>query len=42
MKEQPEKKLERPSEFWNKVYAAVVINTFVVVTALWVFSQYFK
>jgi hypothetical protein len=33
---------ESPSVFWNKVYAAVVINTVVVVTALWAFSQYFK
>lgn len=33
---------ERPNVFWNRVYIAVVITTFVVVTALWGFSQYFK
>ena len=33
---------ERPSVFWNRVYIAVVINTFIVVTVLWAFSRYFK
>lgn len=33
---------ERPNSFWNRVYFAVVITTFVVVTALYAFSQYFK
>jgi hypothetical protein len=32
---------ERPSSFWNRVYAAVVVFTFIVVTALWAFSRYF-
>jgi hypothetical protein len=33
---------ERPNIFWNRVYAAVVATTFIVVTALWAFSQYFS
>jgi len=32
---------ERPAAFWRKVYIAVVVNTFVVVTLLWAFSRYF-
>jgi ABC-type glycerol-3-phosphate transport system permease component len=34
--------VEKPNEFWNRVYAAVVITTVVVVTALWAFSKYFS
>ncbi len=33
---------ERPNAFWHRIYFAVVVTTFVVVTALWAFSQYFK
>lgn len=33
---------ERPSKFWNRVYAAVVVTTIVVVTLLWAFSRYFS
>jgi hypothetical protein len=33
---------ERPDSFWNRVYAAVVVTTFFVVTALWAFSKYFS
>jgi len=42
MKKNPDYPEERPNAFWNRVYIAVVIATFVVVTALWGFSQYFK
>jgi hypothetical protein len=27
--------------FWRRVYIAVIVNTFVVITALWAFSRYF-
>ncbi len=27
---------------WNRVYAAVIVTTFVVITALWAFSKYFS
>jgi hypothetical protein len=37
MNEYPE---EKPAAFWNRVYFAVVVNTFVVVTLLWAFSRY--
>ena len=33
---------ERPGVFWNRVYAAVVATTVVVVTLLWGFSKYFS
>lgn len=33
---------QRPAESWRKIYIAVIINTFVVVTALWLFSHYFS
>jgi anti-sigma-K factor RskA len=33
--------VERSAEFWRRVYAAVVIFTILVVTALWAFSRYF-
>ena len=33
---------ERSNEFWRKIYLGVIATTFVVVTALWAFSQYFK
>lgn len=33
---------ERPAAFWRKVYYAVIVNTFVVVTGLWAFSRYFR
>ncbi len=33
---------EKLDTFWNKVYIAVVITTFVVVTAMWAFSRYFS
>jgi hypothetical protein len=33
---------EKPNRFWNRVYAAVIINTVIVVTLLWAFSRYFS
>lgn len=33
---------ERSSSFWNRIYAWVLVTTFVVVTALWAFSRYFS
>ncbi len=33
---------ERPTRFWNRVYAAVILTTVVVVTLLWAFSRYFS
>lgn len=33
---------ERPAEFWRRVYIAVIVWTFVVVTLLWAFSRYFS
>ncbi len=36
-----ERPTERPDRFWNRVYTAVVITTFVVVMLLWGFSRYF-
>ncbi len=33
---------ERPTRFWNRVYAAVIFTTVVVVTLLWAFSRYFS
>ncbi|MBA2335271.1 MAG: hypothetical protein ACR2M8_11990 [Pyrinomonadaceae bacterium] len=32
---------EKPDAFWRKVYFAVIVNTILVVTALWAFSRYF-
>jgi hypothetical protein len=34
--------VERPSEFWRRVYIAVIAVTFLVITALWAFSKYFS
>ena len=39
MNEIPE---EKPNAFWNRVYIAVVITTFVVITLLWAFSRFFS
>ena len=39
MNEYPE---EKPAAFWNRIYVAVVITTFVVITLLWAFSRYFS
>ena len=33
---------ERPETFWRRVYLAIVIVTFIVVTLLWLFSKYFS
>ena len=33
---------ERDAAFWRRVYAAVVVFTVLVVTALWAFSRYFS
>lgn len=33
---------EKPASFWRRVYIAVVITTFVVITLLWAFSRYFS
>ena len=33
---------EKPNSFWNRVYAAVIATTVVVVTLLWAFSRYFS
>jgi hypothetical protein len=35
-------KEERSDSFWHRVYAAVVVTTFLVVTLLWGFSKYFS
>ncbi len=32
---------EKSDSFWRKVYIAVIVTTFIVVTALWAFSRYF-
>ncbi len=32
----------KPDEFWRRVYIAVIVNTVIVVTALWAFSRYFS
>ncbi|MEO6051325.1 MAG: hypothetical protein ABIP78_08340 [Pyrinomonadaceae bacterium] len=42
MNDEHEAPAERPKAFWKKVYLAVVINAFVVVTLLWIFSRYFR
>ena len=39
--EQRNENLEPDDRFWRRVYLAVIVNTFVVVTALWAFSRYF-
>lgn len=33
---------EKPDTFWRRVYFAVVVTTFVVITLLWAFSRYFS
>jgi hypothetical protein len=33
---------ELPDNWWYKVYAAVIVTTVVVISALWVFSRYFS
>jgi hypothetical protein len=33
---------ELPDSWWYKVYLAVIINTAVVIAALWAFSEYFS
>lgn len=33
---------ELPDSWWYKVYAAVIITTVVVISALWAFSRYFS
>lgn len=33
---------EKPDSFWYRVYWAVVITTFIVITALWAFTRYFS
>ena len=33
---------EKPAAFWNRIYIAVVITTFTVITLLWSFSRYFS
>ncbi|MEP7213614.1 MAG: hypothetical protein ABI791_11080 [Acidobacteriota bacterium] len=32
---------EPHERFWRRIYIAVIVNTFVVITALWAFSRYF-
>jgi hypothetical protein len=32
----------RPDFFWRRVYIAVIVTTFIVITALWSFSRYFS
>ena len=34
--------IERPGTFWRKIYLAVIINTVLVIAALWLFSLYFS
>lgn len=33
---------DRPDSFWRRVYIAVIVVTFVVITLLWAFSKYFS
>jgi hypothetical protein len=33
---------ETPDEWWYRVYAAVIVCTAFVITALWAFSRYFS
>ena len=33
---------ERPASFWRRIYIAVIVTTFVVITLLWAFSRYFS
>jgi hypothetical protein len=33
---------ERPDSFWRRVYAAVIVVTFIVITLLWTFSKFFS
>ncbi len=33
---------EKPNSFWRRVYFAVIVFTFIVITALWAFSRYFS
>lgn len=34
--------IEKPDAWWYKIYAAVVVTTVVVITGLWLLSQYFS
>lgn len=34
--------MDRPDSSWRRVYAAVVVTTFVVISALWAFSRFFS
>lgn len=33
---------ELPDDWWYRVYAAVIVTTILVITALWGFSRYFS
>jgi hypothetical protein len=33
---------ELPDDWWHRVYAAVMITTALVITALWSFTRYFS
>jgi hypothetical protein len=39
--EKPEALPGRSDAFWRRIYLAVIVNTFLVITALWAFSRYF-
>src|SRR5215207_7869452 len=33
---------DKPDPFWRRIYIAVIVTTFVVITLLWAFSRYFS
>ena len=35
-------KIEKPDEWWYRIYAAVIIFTVFVITALYLFTKYFS
>ena len=38
----PDRDSHEPERNWTAIYIAVIITTFVIVTALWAFSRYFS
>ncbi|CAN5773922.1 hypothetical protein BH20ACI4_BH20ACI4_30890 [soil metagenome] len=34
--------VELPDAWWYRVYAAVIVTTVLVISALWAFSEYFS
>jgi hypothetical protein len=37
-----EKAEEYPDDWWYRIYAAVIVTTIAVISALWAFSRYFS